>query len=129
VADELKKRHKGSAFTIEHCDGALDSFDEALVSVTPHNKKKSLKRAMVQLIDRLAEGKRMSKDNFPQEGNLPRSQGKFNAFKKLPIRAYCWLSKKYPNTYFISHYTYKDKQKLDKRDTDRLHANWRDKED
>jgi len=129
VTKELNNKYKGSRFTVEHCDGAIKSFEEALVSVTPHNKKNSVKRAIIQLIARLADGKPMSKENFPQEGNLPKSSGKFNAFKKLPIRAYCWLSKKHPNTYFISHYTYKDKQKLDKRDTDRVHANWRDKED
>lgn len=129
MTKELKKRHEGAQFTVEHCDQALESFKNALVSVTPHNKKKSLTNAMILLIERLAAGKRMSKDNFPQEGNLPQSKGKFNAFKKLPIRAYCWLSTKYPNTYFISHYTYKDKQKLDKRDIDKVYANWRDKEE
>ena len=84
---------------------------------------------MVLLIERLADGRPMSKENFPSEGQLPSSAGKFHAFKKLPIRAYCWLSQKYPNTYFISHYIYKDQQKLDKRDTNRVHANWREKED
>ncbi len=129
MTKELNNKHKGSKFTVEHCHGAIESFEEALISVTPHNKKNSIKRAIIQLIERLAEGKPMSSENFPQEGNLPKSSGKFHAFKKLPIRAYCWLSKKHPNTYFISHYIYKDKQKLDKRDTDKVHANWREKED
>ncbi|WP_233080712.1 hypothetical protein [Rheinheimera soli] len=129
MTKELNIKHEGSKFTVEHCEGAIESFEEALISVTPHNKKSSIKRAIIQLIERLADGKQMSKENFPQEGQLPKSNGKFNAFKKLPIRAYCWLSSKHPNTYFISHYTYKDKQKLDQRDIDKVHANWRDKED
>lgn len=89
VGKELSSKHKGSKFTVEHCDGAVESFEKALLSVTPHNKKASLKRAMIQLIERLADGRPMSKENFPQEGNLPKSSGKFNAFKKLPVRAYC----------------------------------------
>jgi len=129
VTKELARRYQGARFTVEHCEGAIESFEEALIHVTPHNKKKSLKRSMVLLIERLADGRPMSKENFPSEGQLPSSAGKFHAFKKLPIRAYCWLSQKYPNTYFISHYIYKDQQKLDKRDTNRVHANWREKED
>lgn len=128
MTEELKTEYKGTTFKVIHCEGALDSFRKALASVTPHNKKKSLTNALIQLIDRLANGRRMSRDNFPQEGNLPYSKGKFHAFKKIPIRAYCWLSTKYPNTYFISHYTYKKKQKLDNKDIDKVHANWRDKE-
>lgn len=129
MARELNKRHIGSRFIVEHCDGAMESFEDALVSVTPHKRKNSVKRSIILLIERLAEGSQMSQENFPQEGNLPKGAGKFNAFKKVPIRAYCWLSKKHPNTYFISHYTYKDKQKLAKQDTDRVHANWKIKED
>jgi len=129
VTKEIKTEHQGATFKVIHCEGALKSFEKALISVTPHNKKRSLKNAIIQLIERLADGKRMSRENFPQEGILPHSKGKFNAFKKLPVRAYCWLSTKYPNTYFISHYTYKDKQKLDKKDIGKVHANWRDKEE
>ena len=128
MTEKLKDKHVGTHFTVEHCDKALESFEDALVSVSPHKKKKTVTNAIIQLIDRLANGKRMSKENFPQEGNLPQGKGKFNAFKKIPVRAYCWLSTKHPNTYFISHYTYKDKQKLDKRDIDKVHVNWNSKE-
>lgn len=129
MSEDKEGKYIGSKFTVEHCLGAKESFEKALKSVSPHGKQKTTRRTMTQLIERLANGKPMSKENFPQEGNLPKDSGKFNAFKKLPVRAYCWLSKKYPNTYFISHYTYKDKQKLDKRDISKVHANWREKED
>ncbi len=129
LTTELSKKHVGTRFTVEHCDGAIESFEDALLSVTPHAKKASITRAIRQLIVRLSDGHPMSKENFPTEGDLPKSSGKFHAFKKVPIRAYCWLSKKYPNTYFISHYTYKDKQKLDERDTEKVRRNWRDKEE
>ncbi|MCG7531409.1 hypothetical protein MHM98_08610 [Psychrobium sp. MM17-31] len=128
MTDKPKNKHVGTHFTVEHCDNALESFEEALLSVSPHKRKRTVTNTIIQLIERLADGKRMSRENFPQEGSLPRNGGKFNAFKKIPVRAYCWLSLKYPNTYFISHYTYKDKQKLDQRDIDRVHANWNDKE-
>ena len=129
MSNNLSVKYKGSVFTIVHCDGAIDSFRKALQSVTPHKKQQSITRAMIQLIERLAEGKRLSAENFPPEGNLPKSSGKFYAFKKLPIRAYCWQSKKQAGTYFISHYTYKDKAKLLQKDIDKVHANWRVKED
>jgi hypothetical protein len=85
---------------------------------------------MIQQIERLADGQRMSKENFPQEGNLPKRKGqqrakKFNALKRIPIRGYCWLSDRCKNTYFISHYVYKDYDDLKDSDTKRVGANWR----
>jgi len=80
-------------------------------------------------IQRLADGSRMSKENFPQEGELPKLAGqqkskKFNALKRIPIRGYCWLSEKHPNTYFISHYVFKDYDKLKEKDTKKVRDNW-----
>jgi hypothetical protein len=123
--NSLKKEYKGKLFKIVHCDDAIDSFNEAIRSVTPHNKQKSFTRQMILMIEKLAKGERLSKENFPPEGNLPANNGKFNAFKRIPIRAYCWRSKKHPNTYYISHYVYKDQQKLDPKDTQKVCRNWR----
>ena len=89
LTTELSKKHVGTRFTVEHCDGAIESFEKALLSVTPHAKKASITRAIRQLIVRLSDGHPMSKENFPTEGDLPKSSGKFHAFKKVPIRAYC----------------------------------------
>ena len=129
MSNSISNKYKGERFTVVHCEGAIESFEEALQRVTPHNKQRSITRAMIQLIERLANGERLSKDSFPSEGNLPKSSGKFYAFKKLPIRAYCWQSKKHGGTYFISHYKYKDKSKLLQKDIEKVHANWRNIEE
>ena len=128
--DKPKDRHEGSEFTVIHCNGALDSYIEALRHINAKKRKAAFTRGMIQQIDRLAEGHRMSKANFPQEGALPKRKGqhrakKFNALKRIPIRGYCWLSEKYRNTYFISHYVYKDYDDLKESDSNRVGANWR----
>jgi len=127
--DKPKSSYKGSKFTIVHCKGALDSYIEALNSVNA-NRHKSFTRGIIQQINRLADGHRMTKANFPQEGDLPKKKGqkkakKFNALKRIPIRGYCWLSEKHKDTYFISHYVFKDYDKLKDSDTSQVGSNWR----
>ena len=127
--DKPKDDYQGSKFTIIHCKKALDSYSEALNSVNA-NKRKSFTRRIIQQIERLADGGRMSRENFPQEGDLPKRKGqqrakKFNALKRIPIRGYCWLSDRHKNTYFISHYVYKDYDDLRESDTSKVGANWR----
>jgi len=122
-------KHGGSKFTVIHCNGALDSYIDALNHVNA-KKRDAFTRGMIQQIARLAEGHRMSKANFPQEGVLPKRKGqhrvkKFNAFKRIPIRGYCWLSERHRNTYFISHYVFKDYDDLKESDTNRVGTNWR----
>jgi len=83
---------------------------------------------MDMLVKRLAGGQRLSRDTFPQEGPLPSYQGKpakqFYAFKKIPIRAYGWFSETKDKTFFISHYIFKNKDKLSKSDTNKVQRNW-----
>jgi hypothetical protein len=119
----------GKKYTIVHCKGALKSLDKALNGVEARKRDK-FRRSVSQQIDKLASGSRMSKENFPPEGNLPKKAGqkdtkKFNALKRIPVRGYCWLSNKYPNTYYISHYIKKDFNDLDARDTEKVGNNWR----
>ena len=121
--------YKGKRYEVIHCEGALDSFREALGRVLK-GKAKSLTQKMAMQIQRLANGEEMSKENFPSEGILPALPGqqrskKFHALKKIPIRGYCWQSDRVPNTWFISHYIYKDKQGLDNRDIEKVGRNWR----
>ncbi|MFA3790849.1 hypothetical protein AB6T38_07005 [Aliiglaciecola sp. SL4] len=128
TAKKLQKTHQGSKFRAVHCKGALDSFKGSLSKVETR-KQKSFERALLQQLQRLLDGHRMSKENFPQEGKLPKSIGqksekKFNALKRKPLRGYCWLSEKYPNTYFISHYVYKDYDKLKEKDIKIVGNNW-----
>lgn len=126
--DKPKDRYKGAKFTVIHCEGALESFQKALNHVETR-KRKSLTRGIIMQINRLANGHKMTKENFPQEGDLPKRKGqqkakKFNALKRLPIRGYCWLSERNRNTYFISHYVYKDYRKLADSETKRVGDNW-----
>jgi len=121
----LEHEYRGRKFRVVHCVGAKESFDEAAKRLTAA-KAKSFARGIVQQIMRLADGHKMTKENFPAEEKLPKQAGnkRFHALKRKPIRGYCWLSTKYPNTYFISHYVFKDYQKLADRETDRVRENW-----
>lgn len=116
---------EGNKCRVYYCNGALESLDEALNSVTPHAKKRKFKDSLKQQIQRLADGHTMSKENFPKEGKLPGNSGHFNAFKRIPIRGYCWKSKKHDNAYFISHFIYKDFNRLSDSDTRKVKNNWR----
>ena len=116
--------YEGSCYRILYCKGAKKSLEQAMSHVSPSSKQRQFKIRLMLQIKRLADGNRLSKENFPQEGNLPDGK-KFNAFKRIPIRGYCWKSSKYPNTYFISHFIYKDQQKLNRNDTDKVCKNWK----
>ena len=128
TSKKLEKILSGTNFRAVHCKGAIESFYNALRSLSCQ-KQRSFERGMVQQIQRLLDGHRMSKQNFPQEGELPKLKGqttvkKFNALKRIPIRGYCWLSQTRPNTYFISHYVYKNYDKLKDKDTVLVGNNW-----
>jgi len=117
------QNYKGSKFHIIHCEGAVESFNHAIAK-HPKNRRIQYKAQMTAIIKRLGDGGRMSNENFPQEGELP-DKSHFRALKKIPIRAYIWLSKNISNTYYISHYIYKDFDKLKKSDIDKVCNNWR----
>lgn len=125
----LLREYEGRRFRIVHCDGAVESYREALKHIRS-GRAASFTRGVVVQIRRLADGQPMSKENFPREGELPRQRGQqgakyFNALKKIPIRGYCWRSAAKPDTYFISHYVYKDYDDLAERDVQKVANNWR----
>ncbi|MEN4621768.1 hypothetical protein ABEH29_10295 [Pantoea agglomerans] len=117
----------GSLLTIVHCESAWDTFLVALESIQ-EAKRESIKHRMDVMVKALADGKRLSRDSFPPEGMLPCLQGKqakqFYAFKKIPIRAYGWYSETKPKKFFISHYIFKNTDKLSKSDTTIVQRNW-----
>lgn len=117
----------GSLLTIVHCEGAWDTFLVALESIQ-QARRESIKHRMDMLVKALADGRRLSKDSFPPEGMLPCLPGKeakqFYAFKKIPIRAYGWYSETKPKKFFISHYIFKNTNKLSKSDTTIVQGNW-----
>lgn len=118
---------KGSLIRVVHCLEAWVTFNEALQSL-PVSKWDSVKYQMDMLVNRLANGHRLSKDSFPPEGLLPSLHGRpakqFYAFKKIPIRAYGWYSQTKEKTFFISHYIFKNNDKLSKSDTTTVQRNW-----
>ena len=120
---------KGRQYTIVFCKGAKESLQLVLGKHAPQPlKRKKLRAQMLSLLERLADGHRMTKENFPSEGALPDGSN-FNAIKKIPLRAYLWRSKRYTNTYFVSHFIYKDFQKLKSKDTTKICNNWREIEE
>lgn len=88
-----------------------------------------VKAQMVARQRRLEAGEQLrSPDHFRTEGELP--DGKhFYAIKVGDIRAYGWFSRKHKRVFIISHYKYKDSDKLDPVDTARVVANWRNVEE
>ncbi|KAB8132771.1 hypothetical protein FNH10_16330 [Raoultella ornithinolytica] len=124
----IPESYKGEAFEVKHCGGALKSLAQAIKSVTPTNKRKSMLINLKLQIERLASGKRSADLSVKMEGLLPSYKGKpsknFWAIKKMPLRAYYWDSERTPMTYFISHYIYKNFDKLDDADTQKICNNW-----
>ncbi|MCO8052630.1 hypothetical protein NI531_18075 [Proteus penneri] len=120
---KLAQTYNGLKFVVSHCDGALETFHESASKLKDKEAKLMEMKIAIQL-KRLSDGKAMSRDSFVAEGNLPNGK-KFYAIKRVPVRGYLWLSSKLRCTYYISHYKYKDHQKLRSKDTNTIHANWR----
>lgn len=127
MSDNVTSTFEGSCFHIRHCDGAKETLDAALKKLRK-NKAEAYKRQLMVHFERLSEGKRLSSETIRKEGNLPCLEGKipkcFWALKKIPIRAYFWYSDKHPSTCFVSHYIYKDFDKLSQSDINIIHCNW-----
>lgn len=126
---ELAREYRGRRYRIVHCAGAVESYREALKHVDAR-KARSFTRGIILQIERLASGLPMSRESFPKEAELPRRPGQrrsrhFHALKRIPIRGYCWRSDVRPDTYFISHYVYKDYTRLAEKDVQRVGNNWR----
>lgn len=114
--------------SIEHCedDPAGGSWRDAIAHIPKEgNKHESCHARMAALQRRLARGEQVrNREHFRVEGALPNGQH-FYAFKVGAIRAYGWFSSKCKGVFFISHYTFKARQKLDPADTEKVIANWR----
>jgi hypothetical protein len=122
----IERKYQGKKFTIIHCRGAIDSYNSALIGVEAR-KRASYTRTLISQINRLAAGDKQSANSFPFESEFSSSSGlkiKFRCLKRIPLRGYCWLSNKNKNTYYISHYVFKDYQKLNPKDTKKVKINW-----
>lgn len=118
----------GSHFTIEFCNGAQDSFNVAISRIAPVVKRQKYKAIMYNLLNNLSNAKRLSQGTNVKEGALP-DKSNFRALKKIPIRCYFWCSKRHKGRIFVSHFIYKDFDKLDKKDTQKVVKNWRENEE
>lgn len=122
--------YTGTKLIIEYVDGAEESWDEMLrtlaVNISKEDARKKLTARLIARIMQLANGGQLrSPDHWNKEGNLP--DGKFfYAIKANHLRAYGWYSSKHKGTFFISHFIYKDQQKLAAADTGRVCNNWHD---
>lgn len=115
--------YSGTKYKVIHCEGAKDSFFKELFEHVPKDKHDNYMARMRRLRERLADGHKMSNENFPKEGKLP-DGNHFRALKKIPLRAYIWQSKKHQGTFFVSHYIYKNFDKLKESDTKKVCDNW-----
>lgn len=119
------KEYKGSRFTIRYCEGAKESYDAAIAHV-PEDRREACTAQFVVRRQRLASGAQMrSPDHFNTEASLP--DGKpFYAIKTTHgLRAYGWWCSRERGVFHISHFIFKNRQKLDSADTDRVCSNWR----
>lgn len=114
-----------SKLEIRDCEGAEDSLREALKRVKPDRQTKAL-AATKALRDQLSQhGSLRSPDKWNKEGDLPDGK-KFYALKTTKaysLRGYGFFAGK--GEFWISHWVYKDFQKLKQQDIDRVHENWR----
>lgn len=124
----MKGSIQGECHRIVHCKGALKSLGESLKSVTPAKKQKSMLISLTLQLERLVSGKRTPDLSARKEGVLPSLNGKpaknFWAIKKIPIRGYYWESDRHDMTFFMSHYIYKDFDRLDDADVQKVRNNW-----
>lgn len=120
----MPEEHQGKRLTVRYCQNAEESLKEALESL-PIKKHSACLAQLVARRNQLADhGKLRSPDHWNTEGNLPNSN-RFYAIKVGKIRAYGWFSDRYKGVFYISHFTYKDTQKLDKSDLKRVCNHWR----
>lgn len=118
------KEHKGSRFTIRYCEGAEESFHVALAHV-PSDRHAACTAQFVVRRNRLAAGLRMrSPDHFNTEAKLPDGKSFYAIKTTQGVRAYGWYGGEL-RVFWISHFIFKNQQKLNAADTNRVCENWR----
>lgn len=118
---------KGRMRTIRHCedDPETGSWNTAASRIRNESRKDSCKAQMLTRMRRFANhGQLRSPDIFRKEGDLPNGKH-FYAIKAGNIRAYGWFSRRHDSVFFISHYAYKNRDKLSQSDKSKVISNWR----
>lgn len=115
----------GTRYRVVLCRGARKSLKKALKG---DRKAASALAELEAQIQRLVDGRRLPASEFPVEGRTPAcpgaDRGSYHAFKRIPLRAYCWCSPSRADTWYISHFVKKTWTKRKKDDEKRLHGNW-----
>lgn len=87
----------------------------------------SVKAKLFAMLKRLADvGTLRMPKQFNKEATLGNKKHFYAIKPHKNIRAYGWFSSLYAGVFFISHYKYKNKQKLDPADTKRVKRMWRE---
>lgn len=124
----------GSKYLLRHCndDAAQGSYDEAMKHVQK-KKQRSIENNFRMMYQRFVDGQRISGNSLAREAGLKGTGGltggkdvHFYAFRKFPIRSYFWYSPTDSRNVWVSHYKFKNQQKLANVDTSRVRENFRD---
>lgn len=116
---------KGDYYQIYICAGGHESLRLAVSKVAPTAKRTKIVRWLYRDIEALANhgSTGLPLGSLATEAQLP-SGSHFYALKRAPIRAYFWKSDT-PRNLYISHFAYKDQQKLKAKDKNKLIKNWK----
>jgi hypothetical protein len=108
--------YEGNVLTIKHTEDAELSLPKAEESA-----QLSCQAQLRRLTKRLADtGTLRSPQQFNNEGD-----GFYAIKARCGLRAYGWFSRRCRGVFYISHYVYKSKEKLSKKDKKKMKANRR----
>ena len=123
----------GSKLTVKQSQDKVDAavnLNNVLKRLTSAKTALAVKVKLFTMLERLANyGKLRMPKQFNKEAKLNNNKNFYAVKPHKNIRAYGWFSNKEPGVFFISHYKYKNKQKLDSIDTRRVKSAWRGIED
>ena len=128
------EEYRGGRLTIRYCEQPPPGSDtgswmppslrEALDSIQAVKRGNCLARLTARRQQLADTGRLRSPDYWNTEGELPNGKH-FYAIKVDRLRAYGWFSNRHRGVFYISHFTFKRRQKLAQQDTNRLIQNWR----
>lgn len=126
--------YQGKKLTIRYCESPPTEADpatweppswSAALQNFPASKRDGVKAKMLARRNYLADGGQLrSPDHWNTEAALPDGK-RFYAIKVDKLRAYGWFSSRHTGVFYISHFAYKQGQKLAAEDTNRVTTNWR----
>ena len=126
--------YRGARLIIRYCEEPPDgtspetwqppSWHEALTGIPAKQRSGVTAKLAARRAVLADQGQLRMPDHWNIEGELPNGKH-FYAIKAGDLRAYGWFSGKHKGVFYISHFALKTGQKLAKKDTLRVIANWR----